>query len=630
MKLWAAVVCVLLGCPTWAQAATVRSQFIDISCGETSGNPCVERYLRVRASPGEQNNLTVRELATGISVADPGGGLRASGSCRRRGSTSVFCSGEAFADIRVSLRDGDDSVRLSNVSGAGVYSNVMGAVIKGGRGADRIVGSNSNLAITGGPGGDVMGSTGRGGATISYADHRAAVRLTVNGTADDGASGEGDDVFGNVVAIVGGGGPDALEGTESTTMLDGQGGNDQLSTGGGPGVERTILGGDGDDTLRGGAGNDSLGGGLGADSIGGGPGADTVTYLDVGLAADRPTGIRVTFGDGANDGSPGEGDDVLDDVENAEGTHFADELEGNDAPNVLAGLGGPDTIRGGAGDDRLLAVDDGYPDLVDAGPGRDRVRADSNDRVLTADGSPDRVSCRYSAIELEWDASDTFENCAEEIFIPDHGVFRLRTRRVKLPLECAAESAVPCAGHLTLSHRGSTIARQTFRGIEPGTTRQVSVRLRRVPRTEWLVRLRTVSIRTAPRSTTVSGSDIFIVRKPRISARSGAASAPGSARRERQARDRQVHQPRVVGAQRQVGWDRQRGRFGIGRIHGKPSPAHWPGNDRFWMTGFALPAGRGYGGRWRHGLIFRHGRLGASVALTRVDRSMSKRFAPAP
>jgi hypothetical protein len=87
----------------------------------------------------------------------------------------------------------------------------------------------------------------------------------------------------------------------------------------GPFTKIVVNGGDGDDSMRGGAGDDFLAGGFGpfletdADHQDGGSGTDTVSYFG------HNPGAVVTRDGEANDGTPGEKDNVDADVENVVG-----------------------------------------------------------------------------------------------------------------------------------------------------------------------------------------------------------------------------------------------------------------------------------------------------------------------
>jgi Ca2+-binding RTX toxin-like protein len=117
-----------------------------------------------------------------------------------------------------------------------------------------------------------------------------------------------------------------------------------------------MVGDEGVDTLVGNGGNDTLfeatdfaaSDPLDADTFSGGAGTDLVAYTS------SSAGVTVTIDDVADDGSPGEGDNVRGDVENVSGSNASDELTGNGVANLLNGSGGDDALQGGAGNDRLF------------------------------------------------------------------------------------------------------------------------------------------------------------------------------------------------------------------------------------------------------------------------------------
>jgi len=166
---------------------------------------------------------------------------------------------------------------------------------------------------------------------------------------------------------------------------------------GGDGAHDSLTGGAGPDALYGGAGDyDRVAGNGGSDVLGGGPGADdSVDYHA------RTAGVRVDLEGDADDGEPGERDQVLADVDDITGGHGDDHLEGNAASNVLSGgdgadvllgLGGLDGIAGGAGDDLLshnglgaAAGDDGAPDNLWASTGADHCVVGPADGDVTTD-----------------------------------------------------------------------------------------------------------------------------------------------------------------------------------------------------------------------------------------------------
>jgi len=385
------------------------------------------------------------------------------------GDDTVDYSSRAAA-VRVSLlccgydngEEGEgDLVQAENaVGGAGddvLLGGVEGSALKGGAGADTISGlygddilqggsGNDDLAgavgddeLNGGDGDDTLDGSfgadllvgGSGADTVDYSSQSAPVSVTIDGTADDGLSGEEDNVELDVENVVGGTGDDVLVGSDQPNALQGGAGNDFFDGGlgadvlvGGAGIddvvdysERTTtvtidldgtptsggdgdgpggggdtvgvdiedaVGGSGNDTLSGNAVDNILDGGRGADMIRGGAGLDLVDY------SSRSAPVTVALDGVANDGESGENDAV--DVEDVAGGSGADRLSGDARDNWLLGLAGNDVIEGGAGEDYLSG-----------GVGNDDVRS--------RDGEADAISCGEGVDELFADDLDDDESC---------------------------------------------------------------------------------------------------------------------------------------------------------------------------------------------------------------------------
>jgi hemolysin type calcium-binding protein len=112
-----------------------------------------------------------------------------------------------------------------------------------------------------------------------------------------------------------------------------------------------LFGGPADDTIAGDGGQDVLGGGGGADELRGGPDVDLVTYLDrvagIGgtIAPRRDGGVRVAIGVTGGSGAPFEGDTIATDVEQVEGTPFADRFSLRDGQaDAIACAEGRDVV----------------------------------------------------------------------------------------------------------------------------------------------------------------------------------------------------------------------------------------------------------------------------------------------
>lgn len=165
-------------------------------------------------------------------------------------------------------------------------------------------------------------------------------------------------------------------------IITGTDGNDVLT---GTAASESIYGLAGNDVINGGGGDDELDGGPGADVLNGGPGDDVVSYSGT-------TGVSVTLDGMANDGAPGEGDNVGADVE---------DIFGSDGPDTLVGDGGANTIDGGAGNDRITG-----------GAGKDALFGGDGDDVINAqDGQVDRIDCGAGSDDATVDRNDIVHNC---------------------------------------------------------------------------------------------------------------------------------------------------------------------------------------------------------------------------
>jgi len=133
-----------------------------------------------------------------------------------------------------------------------LYGGAGNDTIYGGAGNDTIAAADGDDTMDGGPGADFL-SGWTGFDTVTYADYTLPVTVTIDGTANDGAAGEGDNVYTNVEEVIGGHGKDKLTGNSGTNFL---------------------FGGDDNDSLFGLGGSDVLNGQAGVDSVDGGADID--------------------------------------------------------------------------------------------------------------------------------------------------------------------------------------------------------------------------------------------------------------------------------------------------------------------------------------------------------------------
>jgi hypothetical protein len=150
-------------------------------------------------------------------LRDAGAPLQAGSGCVAWPDGAVACETRGQIQAVVRLGDGDDRARgAAWVLDGGPGDDVLepsGGRADGGDGRDRLLGRGS-AALDGGADADVLEGLPDPGVhatpTVVYAGRTAPVRVTVDGIADDGEEGEGDDVRGSVTGIVGGAGADAL------------------------------------------------------------------------------------------------------------------------------------------------------------------------------------------------------------------------------------------------------------------------------------------------------------------------------------------------------------------------------------------------------------------------------------
>ena len=355
--------------------------------------------LHVEAGLAQQNIITVARSSTQFTITEDlpnGPKMNAGAGCQEVvKNEKVTCPSGSVTAIEVQLKDGDDHVSVD--------AGAAGVIADGGEGEDSI---------------------------------------QIHGTGDD--------------TLSGGLGPDHLEG---------DGGNDTLDAGPSGITKKDELdGGAGDDVLNGGLGDDDMAGGPGNDTLNGGPNADVMeggsggdVFIGGLGAADKVSyaghnGVKVTFNGAADDGAPGEGDNVGDDVEFVDGSPGDDELTGNNGPNQLNGKGGNDKLLGLGGNDGLLDQEgsntlDGGPgddfvgsqgsvgsnaltggpgddqmlggngnDTLDGGDGNDSLNGGLGQDALSAglgadeiaakDGQPDQVSCGIGGIGAAGDGGD--------------------------------------------------------------------------------------------------------------------------------------------------------------------------------------------------------------------------------
>lgn len=241
-------------CAALAVAGAVDAAY----AGTASGRPA--KFI---AGIDEPNDLTV--------AAGSGGKVQFIDAAETIGVSLPWCIpfplGQALCDpdgdprdtdgggMLVDLGDSDDRGVIRFIPGTGarpgrlrvaggtgndlVQNLAFGSIrVDGGEGDDTLVSSRSAGAyLLGGPGADAMESKGECCAVAGYSDHEGpGVSLTLDGIANDGFSGERDDVRTQHVigspgqdTITGGAQDDSLIGGGGADVIDGRGGDDSIN-----------------------------------------------------------------------------------------------------------------------------------------------------------------------------------------------------------------------------------------------------------------------------------------------------------------------------------------------------------------------------------------------------------------
>ena len=244
----------------------------------------------------------------------------------------------------------------------------------GGASADKAIIGATGVDLAGDGDRDVTTTTPFGGAVL----YGLGGNDTFSGNGNTATGGR----FAHPMTMYGGDGIDRLTGGSAGDQLTGGLGNDVLS--GGLGSDQ-LTGDVGDDRLNGGRGDETfaLGSDPGADTVSGGPGTDTADY------SAAASGVTVALDALANDGVPGEGDNVgpAGDIERVAGSAWDDQLIGSPNGDILVGGGGQDEIYAMGGDDTIDALD-GLKDIVDGGDGTDTATVDRWDSVVNVEIFP--------------------------------------------------------------------------------------------------------------------------------------------------------------------------------------------------------------------------------------------------
>ena len=526
-------------------AAAVALAVAPSTAGASTASVSGGTDLTYNAAAGETNNVTVSLDGAVYRITDPGATITPMFGCAAVNANEVTCTAAGVDRVDLQLDDLGDTNTLSptvtvrsDISGEagqdtlnggdGARSSLFGGAdndtLNAGAAGARLDGDAGNDTVNGGAGfddveaglGDDVGfgnggedsfdggsapdgaDTFNGGPGIDdlrYGSRTADVTATLDGVADDGEAGEGDNVMPDIERVDGGQGNDLIVGGPANEELRGAAGNDTVR--GGAGDDQTD-GDDGDDSVAGDAGNDVVRGGDGIDLVDGGEGDDVLESFSFVVGSDDGADVlgggpgsdllvmdnatdplAVTLDGAAGDGLAGEGDNALGDLEGVVGgtgpdllvgNASANQLEGGPGADGLVGLGGADGLLGQRGDDALDGGQD--PDLLDGAGGADRLR--------TRDSGPDQALCGAGVDAVLADSDDApgadCEQSSSGIAI-EGGKVKLKGDAARLGLACPAVEGVDCKGKLTLKKGKRTLAAKKV-SIPSGESEDVKLKLK--------------------------------------------------------------------------------------------------------------------------------------------------------
>ncbi len=360
------------------------------------GSAAVEGgVLSVASAPGTASILRVQQSAGKLRVSDPAG-IRPGAGCVAVDLTTTDCDTGSVSAVSISTGDRADRV---NTEGSVPFT------VNGGEGDDRIEDGAGAATLDGGAGNDTLiaglGADrlvgGEGRDIADYSARTTDLKLSIDGQANDGVAGEGDDIRADMDWLIGGSGQDRLTGSPAAEGFWAQGGNDTVDGGtgsdwlnGGAGTDTIdyssrqepltmnldgsgndgaageadaigadfewLIGGSGNDRITGSSdaeafwsqgGNDTVDGGTGSDWLNGGAGIDKIDY------SARNAPVTLSIDGKTNDGETGEADAIGADFEYLVGGGGDDRLTGSADAEGFWGQGGNDVVDGGTGSDWL-------------------------------------------------------------------------------------------------------------------------------------------------------------------------------------------------------------------------------------------------------------------------------------
>jgi hypothetical protein len=261
------------------------SLFVLLFCGSISGSAfaasaSVDTYddrLEYIGTSAERNGVTIAQSGRTFTITDSGASIGPGTGCTSVSASTVTCTdvhNGYIGYLAVGTYGENDSVTVNGGIAAYVDAGTGNDRVSTGAGKDWLMGGDGDDTLDGGLGADVL-IGGAGTDTADFSARTGSVAVTLDGTANDGQAGEGDNVSGNSIeSVTGGGADDSLTGSAAANALMGGAGNDTLD--GGAGGD-TLDGGDGGDTMKSRDGvQDKVACGPGADSVD----ADAIDVVD--------------------------------------------------------------------------------------------------------------------------------------------------------------------------------------------------------------------------------------------------------------------------------------------------------------------------------------------------------------
>ena len=377
----------------------------------------VQRGALTVTGTGAGERIALRAGARGRLVVD----------VRDNGTADFSFLRKRFTRIVVNAGAGNDRLRIDERRGR--FTNTERTTLSGGAGLDTLLGGSFAEVLSGGAGNDTVDGNGGADRTLLGAgDDRViwnagdgadqvqgdagADAVTVNGTV-------GSDTIAVTAAAAGhvrvSGGPDLVR--VERLIVNGLTGNDTLSGGVLAGlIQLTLDGGAGGDVLNGGNGNDTLNGGTENDTVDGNQGSDSALLGDGNDAFvwDAGDGVDQVQGDAGADAVRINGTTGPDTISVAPGA-VAGHVVVSGGPDVVgaenlivSGLGGDDTLSGGAlAGLILLALDGGAGnDVLSGGNGNDGLVGGTENDAVAGNAGVDAALLGDGNDAFTWNAGD--------------------------------------------------------------------------------------------------------------------------------------------------------------------------------------------------------------------------------